>query len=145
MTFYYSVEGQLHNNCQFFVCSLVFTCQPEIVLSEGRQVNFVTTSTFRKSCVCTTNLHFISLWFFKMEEVEWGNFNTKERKLLCNNFSLPLRISSSKALACLETQIRGSTSNSYLTQGSFHSFHLTNDQLFVSIIKIKQNKTRTME
>lgn len=104
-------------------------------------MDFGITSTFRTSCVCTTNLHFISLWFIKMEEVEQGDFNTKKRKLLCNSFSLPLRRSSSKALACLETQIRGNTSNSYLIQGIFHSFHMIDEQLFVSIIKEK-NKTK---
>lgn len=81
--------------------------QPEIVLSEGRKVNFVTTSTFKKSCVHTTNLDFIPLQFFKMVEVEGGNFNSKERKLLCNNISPPLRINSSKGLACLEHKSEG--------------------------------------
>lgn len=75
-----------------------------------------------------------------MEEVEGGNFNPKERKLLYNSFSPPLRISNSKALECLETQIRGNISNSYLYHSGVHSFHMINEQLFVSIIKEKKRK-----
>lgn len=134
-------RGLTPQQLPIFLCvPLVFAWQPETGLKEGRKVNFVISSTFRRSGLCTTNLHFLSLCFFKMEEVEGRNFNSKERKLLCNNFFPSLRISSSKALACLETQIRGNISNSYRIQCGSHSFHMINEQLFVSIIKGKKRK-----
>lgn len=47
-------------------------------------------------------------YFFNLKEIEGGNLNSKERKLLFDNFYAPnsLNISSSKTSMCLEIQVQ---------------------------------------
>lgn len=73
----------------------------------GKESEFCHNIYIQNKMCAYYKLAFYFIWFFKMVEVEGGNFNSKERKLLCNNFSPPLRISSSKRLVCLEHKSEG--------------------------------------